>query len=166
MKKAIKGNIEFKETQQFRQPWLWLLMLSPLLFSIGFTLYFATGDSADKRAELVVFVVSVLIHGILISLLFKAKFEIIVTDWAVYYQWRPFMKKYRVISQFDIEDMYVRKSPFLKLGYKRVSLRYGRIHNLGSPKGLQFILKSGRKIFIGSRKISGFERAAAKLIQV
>lgn len=165
MKKEISGNIEFKEEQRFRQPWFWILLISPVLVSIGITVAVGTNSFAKSNDGLIALAIVIPVNLLMLYLFFITKFEIVVTDEAVYYKWLPFNRKYRAIIQSDIEEVYLRKSPVLQIGYKRV-IGYGWVHNLGAAKGLQFVLKSGKKIFISCEKINGFQRAVEKLAPV
>ena len=151
MKKAFKGDIVFKETQQFRQPLIWLLVLSPVLLTIGLAIFTNTDISTQKIDKTIALVIIIVLDMLILFFLYKTTFETIVTDWAVYYRWSPFTRKYRMIMMSDIDKVSIRKSPFLQIGYKRMVWGYGRMHNPGAKEGLQFILKSGRKIFIGSQ---------------
>ena len=165
MKKEISGNIEFKEEQRFRQPWLWVLILMPVLISIGVTAGVSIYSLGKGSEGLLALAVVIPVNLLMLYLFFITKFEIVVTDEAVYYKWLPFNRKYRAIIQSDIGEVYLRKSPVLQVGYKRV-IGYGWVHNLGAAKGLQFVLKSGKKIFISCEKINGFQRAVEKLAPV
>ena len=165
MKKELSGNIEFKEEQRFRQPWFWILLISPVLVSIGITVAVGTNSFAKSNDGLIALAIVIPVNLLMLYLFFITKFEIVVTDEAVYYKWPPFNRKYRAIIQSDIEEVYLRKSPVLQIGYKRV-IGYGWVHNLGAAKGLQFVLKSGKKIFISCEKINGFQRAVEKLAPV
>lgn len=165
MKKEISGNIEFKEEQQFRQPWLWFLIVLPILASIGVTIGVSTDSFGKSNDGLIALAIVIPVNLLMLYLFFITKFEIAVTDEAVYYNWPPFNRKYRLIAKPDIAEVRLRKSPLLQLGYKRV-IGYGRVHNLGAPKGLHFTLKSGKKIFISAEKINGFQNAVEKLAPV
>lgn len=165
MKKELSGNIEFKEEQRFRQPWFWILLISPVLVSIGITVAVGTNSFAKSNDGLIALAIVIPVNLLMLYLFFITKFEIAVTDEAVYYKWLPFNRKYRAIIQSDIGEVYLRKSPVLQVGYKRV-IGYGWVHNLGAAKGLQFVLKSGKKIFISCEKINGFQRAVEKLAPV
>ena len=164
--KQIQGHIDFKENQQFRQAWFWILMISPLLSVIGILIFFASSKDANKVESLVALPIVGALQLVVMYVIYILRFEILVTDVAVYYRWWPFIRKYSRITPAEIEKVNVKKRPFLQIGHKRMVWGYGRVHNLGAPKGLHFILKSGRRIYIGSRKIQGFQRAVEKLIPV
>jgi len=164
--RQIKGNIEFKETQQFRRGWILLLILFPVLLMTGLALSLSTKEEMKSAGAIVPLAVAMAMNLVLFLLYMIARLEIAVTESTVYYRWTPFMKKFKEILLSDVERVYERRSPFLQLGYKRLSLRYGRINNTGTSRGLQFVLKSGRKIFISADKIKGFERALEKIIPV
>jgi hypothetical protein len=165
MIKEIRGNIEFKEEQRFHQPWFWILILSPVLVSIIVTVAMSVNTFEHNNEGLLSLAIVVPVNLLMLYLFFITRFEIVVTDEAVYYKWPPFNRKFRCIARADIFEVRVRKSPLLQLGYKRV-IGYGRVHNLGAAKGLQFVLRSGRKIFISSEKINSFQQAVEKLAPV
>lgn len=161
--KQLKGNIVFKETQRFSQPWIWLLLLSPVLFSIGVTV-FALSQEEGREAWFVIPLVLVLNFAILYGF-YVSRLELVVTDWGIFYRWRPFSRKYRQISRFDIQSAEIRKSPFLRIGSKRMVIGYGHVNQTGTREGIQFRLYSGKKIFIGSEKVKSFYRAVENLVQ-
>lgn len=160
--KQIKGTVVFKETQRFSQTWFWLLLISPIVFSIGVTIFTLVGVK-EKEAWYVLPLVIFLNLGILYGF-FITRLELLVTDWAVYYRWRPFSRRYRQISRFDIREAVIRKSPFLQVGSKRMVIGYGRVQHTGTAEGVQFHLLSGKKIFIGSDKVKSFHRAVENLM--
>jgi len=166
MKKGIKGNIEFKEEQRFRRPLLWLFAMFPLLITIGFIIAVGANTLGEGYDGLIGLVFVIPVNLIVIYFAIITKFEMMVTDEGVYYRWRPFNRQYNMISKPEISEVRLRKSPFLKFGYNKRVIGYGRVHNMGAARGLQFILKSGRKIFISSEKINGFQRAVEKLAPV
>lgn len=165
-KNKIEGVITFKETQQFRQKWFWMLLIFPILLTIGLIILISPETGEDGQAELVISVVVIPVNLIILYCFYITKFETAVTEVGVYYRWYPFIKKYSTISKFDIAEIRIKKSPFLQVGSKTMVWGYGRVHNPGSAKGLHFILKSGKRIFIGSQKIGGFKQAVEKLIPV
>ncbi|MDX1953951.1 MAG: hypothetical protein SFU20_00360 [Chitinophagaceae bacterium] len=160
--KQIKGNIVFKETQRFSQTWFWLLLISPIVMSIGITILALSTDDKKEAWFVVPFVLILnlcILYGFYIT-----RLELIVTDWAVYYRWRPFSRKYRQVSRYDIKEARIRKSPFLQIGSKRMVFGYGHVQHTGTKEGVQFVLHSGKKIFIGSEKVKGFYRAVEALV--
>ncbi len=161
--KQVKGNIIFKETQRFSQAWFWLVLISPILLSIGLTIFAVSGKESNKSWFVLPFVLVInlaILYGFFIT-----RLELLVTDWAVYYRWRPFSKKFRQISRFDILEARVRRSPFLTVGSKRMVIGYGHVQHTGTSEGVQFRLHSGRKIFIGSDKVKSFYRAVEEMMQ-
>ncbi|MDP4264199.1 MAG: hypothetical protein Q8941_16845 [Bacteroidota bacterium] len=161
-KNDIRGNIEFKEVQQMPGGILWIMTGIMFLVVIGLAVGAAAGDKKSKNDILLALAVVLPIHAIIIYIMNIVRFETIVTGEEIYYRWRPFFRKFSVISRGEIATVKVRNSPFLQYGYKRIP-GWGTVHNLSRGKGLQFVLKSGKKYFIGSQKINGFQRAVEKL---
>ncbi|MBI1343754.1 MAG: hypothetical protein GC171_12530 [Terrimonas sp.] len=164
--RQIKGTVQFRETQQFRKPWIGLLLLSPVLVIAGALIFFGYQVKELKPEEMVILAFIIPLNILFLYFVFIVRFETIVTDEAIYFRWWPVMKKYAWIGKQDMARVYERRSPFLRVGYKRFSFGYGRVHHAGSPRGLQFVLKSGRKIFISSGKLKGFTRAVEQLVPV
>lgn len=160
--KQIKGNIVFKETQRFSQTWFWLLLISPILVSIGIIIF--AMESAEKKEAWFVIPFVLILNLVILYGFFVTRLDLIVTDWAVYYRWRPFTRNFRQISRFDIKEARIRKSPFLQVGSKRMVIGYGHVQHSGSKEGVQFVLHSGKKIFIGSEKVKSFYRAVEALV--
>jgi hypothetical protein len=150
------GKILFRETQQFRQVWLWaIIILStlPVLVIISITL------PQDKNMSPggVIAVISLIaaISAINIIALYIIKFETIISDEGLYYRWWPFKKKYTALNWKDVNTVTIKKYPYLKYGY-HIRPNYGRVHNVDGNKGALFKLTSGKQYYIGTQKLKAF----------
>lgn len=150
----------FQETQKFNQ-WPMRLISLGLSAFLLFSLYqwFVAKDAVgnvppdDDIGQLVV--VLVLALTLLLFYLLQLKTEI--DERGVHYKFLPFHFKNKTIPWKDIKECYVRTySPIMEYGGwgYRISLKNGKAFNVSGSKGIQLILKSGKKILIGTQKES------------
>lgn len=157
--KVIKplGKILFREEQQFRQIWLWaIIILStvPALIITSVTL------PQDKKMSVggMIAVISIVAVAALFNLamLYFTKLETIISDAGVYYRWRPFRKKYTALDWKEITALTVKKYPYLKYGYHRRP-GYGKVNNVNGNMGVLFELTDGKRVYIGTQKLNSLQ---------
>ena len=147
----------FSETQRFTQWPIRLASLGILGFLI-FALYRwyvikeAVGNvnADDTTGQLVV--LSVL--GLVILLFFILQLKTEIDEKGIHYRYIPFHFKDHTIPWNDIEKCFVRTySPIMEYGGwgYRISLKRGKAYNVSGSKGIQIVLKSGKKILIGTQ---------------
>ena len=150
----------FKETQKFNQ-WpmrlIYLGLLAFLLFSLyqWFVAKVAVGNVPPGDATGQVVVIVVLLLTLLLFFLLQLKTEI--DERGIHYRFIPFHFRNKTIPWNDITACYVRTySPIMEYGGwgYRISLRNGKAYNVSGNKGIQLVLKSGKKILIGTQKES------------
>ena len=156
-------HILFREEQQFRQNWLWIILIASSITTV--VILFVTLSAEKKPINEMLLSGSLVLLVTLINLaaFYFAQFETIVTTQGINYRWWPFFKKFSTIKWNDINEAAVRKYPYLKIGYHQRK-GFGKVHNVEGGKGIQFVLKNGKKIFIGSQKIPGFQYSIEKSI--
>ena len=136
----------FKEEQSFDQVWVWALLgigtvgvLLPLLL---------TGQGL--WALLLVATIQVL------SMSLMAIFRLYtrIDDEGVHYRMKPFQMKFKTIPWKDIDQIYVRKySPVLEYGGWGIRFGLnGKAFNVSGNKGIQLVLKNGKRILLGTGK--------------
>lgn len=161
----------FREQQQFRQPWLWLLFVcisTPVLVLLGFGLYQQLllgkpfGDHPMSDTGLVLVTAGVLLlHSAVIALFWFARLDVDVTHEAIAIRFRPFHRVPRKIGMHQITDARARK--YSAIGEYggwgiRVGLQ-GRAYNVSGDEGVQLTLADGKRILIGSQKSGELEAA-------
>jgi len=157
------NTILFHEAQEFKRPWLVVLLLIGILLPIGI-LISATLKEQLSSMELVLSLIAVTAFEIPICLFFfLTKFETIVMPEGFGYRWWPLQKKYRVMLKDEIKQIAVRKSPTMTYGYHWI-IGYGWVNNIRGNMGFQVILKSGKKLFIGSQQVEQLKAALEKLL--
>lgn len=156
-------NILFKEEQQFRQIWLWAILIGSFILSVaGILLMAFTGEASDNEIWLMVLII-LPVEICFLSLFYYAKLETIISTSEVQFRWWPVMKKYKVINWQDIKVAQLKKGPLFHRGFSLVP-GYGFVHNISPGKGLQLITKRGKKIFLGTQKPSALQHAIDKAL--
>ncbi|MBS1609191.1 MAG: hypothetical protein JSS70_10615 [Bacteroidetes bacterium] len=160
---GINGKILFTEVQYFRVKWLWILLLSIVIFSIFLPLLLSLVTKAGLKESVLSLLVTVPLEGLMLCLFYIVRLETVVSDDGVYYRWLPFFRRYKFIARNDIETAIAGNGPILSYGFHFV-LGYGWVHNTGPGKGIRFNLIGGKRIFIGTKDIDSFVVAVAKMI--
>ena len=147
------GKILFRETQQFRQVWLWALILAstvPALVITSITLWH--DEKTTLATKFMILGMVVLITGINILMLVIVKLDTVVSDAGVYYRWRPFRTKYIVLNWRDVATVTAKKYPYLSYGFHRRP-GFGKVNNVNGNKGILFELKDGKRVYLGTQKL-------------
>ena len=128
----------YKETQKFRQPWLWVL----LLCSLGVVLY--RWQPAGVAIML----------GIL-GLFWSLALDTQINEAGIAYRWLPVQKRYRHINWADIEQITVRDYAAITEygGWGiRFSLR-GMAHTVSGHHGIELKRKGHKRtLLIGTQR--------------
>jgi len=151
------GKILYRETQQFRQWWLWAIIIISLVPALVITSITLPRDKnlSPGTVALVIGVIALAASVNLLALYF-IRFETIISDEGIYYRWWPLMKKYVVLYWKDVAVVTVKKYPYLKYGY-HIRPGYGKVHNVDGNKGALFELTNGKRVYIGSQKLKSFQ---------
>lgn len=149
------GKLKFEETQKFRQKWTYFIYLL-IVGILGIFIYadiqqIILGHTFGNRPAPDIFlIIATLLLLTMLVLFYQIKFETKINDEGVFFRWVPFKKTY---SQFNWSS--VGKAEIFKYGFVGFSWRltpYGTVYTTGGNTGLRLILKSGRKIILGTQK--------------
>ena len=160
----MKGKIQFKEEQSFKNTWMFFLVIGVSVLALTGTVIplFSNGDS---EAVIALAVTAVVCLGLVILLTFS-KLTMIIDDRSIYYHFPPFVNAEKKLSYHDIDEIFVRKyQPIWEYGgwgYRRRPGK-GKALNVAGNKGLQIITKEGSKILIGTQKPQELEKIIARL---
>ena len=95
-KKTISGNILYREAQQYRQTWIWLLFITGVLVQL--VILFQNRDEISNSVSYNQFlfsVIAVLLFSAIGGLiLYHLELEIIISEDGIFYRWKPFMGNY------------------------------------------------------------------------
>jgi hypothetical protein len=159
----------FKESQKFKQPWIWIIILLCALITIvptGFGLHkqlildekFGNRPMSDNG--LIITFIILLIFYFVIFLIFKlSNLKTEIDKNGIRYKFFPFHLKFHEmqwdsISKYKIIT-YSWLADFGGLGIKYRKGEKGYI--VGGNKGLQIFIKTGKKILIGTQMESEME---------
>jgi len=132
----------FEEKQKFTQWWLWVILLSFPIISVG---------PFDDN-EINVYYVLI---GLAIPLLFYLfELRIKVNNDGLHYQFSPFHLKFHTIKMDEIESFKAMEySPLKEYGGWGIKYGFkGKAYNVSGNKGVKVFLKNGANIMFGSQK--------------
>lgn len=162
-KEQINGKILFTEVQYFRVKWIWVLLLSIVIFSVFLPLLISLVVKQGLRGSALSLLITVPVESLMLYLFYVVRLETIVGGDGLYYRWWPFFRRYNFIARNNIETVITDDGPVLSYGFHFVS-GYGWVHNTGPGKGLRFNLIGGKRIFIGTKDIDSFAASVDKMI--
>jgi hypothetical protein len=157
----FSGNLIFEEKQKYPRWITWLIRGAMLLAVLGMVIGLVTGK--EKREMIIAVIIVIPAAAIVLYLSSNAQLEKIVTSNGLYYRWRPWNKKYRVIEKGNIESIRTRRFPFKNYGFGWFP-GFGFYHNASSGEGLQLTLKNGRNYFFSTGNKASFGAALRQLI--
>ncbi len=161
----------FEENQRFKQVWVWIVLLGVsaiVLYTVPSAIIHQSEENPISTTNAIVLVVSVLFVIGLLALFFFARLTTKINNDVIEITYRPLMLKPKVFRWDEIDEAFVRKYNSL-WEYGGWGIRYswkGRAYNTSGNKGLQLILKSGRKVLIGTQKPEELEAFLKKYIFV
>ena len=146
-------SILFEEKQKFNQWWLWVILLSFPIVSVG---------PFDDN-EINVYYVLI---GLAIPLLFYLfELRIKVNANGLHYQFFPFHLKFHTIKMDKIESFKAMEySPLKEYGGWGIKYGFkGKAYNVSGNKGVKVHLSNKRNILFGSQKYKELEKALKQI---
>jgi len=153
--------MEFKETQNFRQWWLWLLLSPMIIICIVLVVKqllmgMPIGSKPLSNAGVYFFIVFCI--GIILLFLYLRLSTVINTS-GISVIYRPFINRQHKWDEIDRVEIY--NYGFVGYGF-RIS-KHGWIYNVNGNKGLKIHLKSGKHYTIGTQKPEELESVLRSL---
>jgi len=157
--------IDFREVQQFRQPWLWIILFVSLVVAIvvvGYPLAqgTATGKTPGELAALRGALALIVIVGLgLAAGFYFIKLITEIRGEGLYARFVPFVRW--LIPYEDIKSCEARTySPIGEYGGWGIRWgRGGKAYNISGSRGVQLEFKDGKRLLIGSRRADEFAQA-------
>jgi len=150
----------FKESQKFRQWWLWLFLIGSSIIPIA--MYYKQiilgepiGSKPMKDTGLYVMI---LVFILLLVIFWFLELRTHITNETITMKYFPFVN--RKITWNDIESAEVIDYGFVGGWGIRFPTEYGVVYNAQGSKGLAIKLKTGKKILIGTQN----EKELAKVV--
>jgi len=157
-------TIRFREVQQFRQSWIWVLLIFSAATSILLpSILLFAGRNNDKGGGWAITVI-VLIQAINLTLFYIVRLETVVTNKNIYYRWWPFFRKYSCIPVNEIAGVRFEKWSRSSWGYAKTK-QFGKSHTVSGDKGVALEMKDGRKYYIGSQEALTLQTTCEQVMQ-
>jgi hypothetical protein len=165
------SKVYFKEEQKFNQWWIWLIMLllSGLWIWQLVQQIFMGIPFGDNPAHDVVVILIGLFPAFGIFLFRTLTLETNIDETGVFYRFRPFQRKPKVIKKEDISRFEVKKySPIMDYGGWGIRLgtsKKGNAYNVNGNMGVLFEFKNGKKFMLGTQNPESIKSALNKLLK-
>lgn len=143
---------EFKEEQKFNQWWLWLiLILMGVLPLIGIYKQLILGEKLgdNPMSDISLLIFSIIMFS-LVGLFLIMKLKTSIDKNGINMHFFPFIKK--SVDWQQIKNVKVVNYGFVGGWGIRLWTKYGTVYNVKGDKGLEIVLKSGKKFLIGTQK--------------
>ena len=158
-------DILFEETQQFRQWWLWLILL--LLMGDVVWQFFQIIEHPDKAGfnEILGPAIITILPLAIVVLIGFCKLETKITASGIYVKFNPIHRKFRFYDWQEIAKVYVRKyRPITEYGGWGIrGWGSNRALNISGNIGLQLLLKNGNRLLIGTRQPEQLNQILAQI---
>ena len=152
---------EFRESQQFRQWWLWLL-LSPVIFItiyvVIYQLFLGVPVGSNPMPDIGVYILVLFTSG-LIFLLLYLRLDTLISKSGIEMRYRPFLHKKHSWEEIERVELY--DYGFVGYGF-RWWPKHGWIYNVSGSKGIKIYLQSGKYYTIGTQKPNELEAVISK----
>nr|AIA11187.1 Unknown Function [uncultured bacterium] len=154
----MNDDILFEEKQQFKQIWLWVLLLGiNCIFLYGVFKQVIVGQRFGNHPLSNMSILVVTFLTLLLTLLFVfLRLETQIRMDGVYVRFFPFHVKFKKYYWSVISQSFVRKySPIREYGGWGVRwspFGKGRAYNVSGNMGIQIVFNSGSALLIGTRK--------------
>jgi hypothetical protein len=146
----------FRETQQFRQKWLWILII---IIAIGLAWPLITQFSGGKTAQQMPLYVTILIAIIPIAMIifmYVLKLDTEIMEDGIQFSFSPVVGK-KLLPWKEVDTVFIRKyNAIMEYGgwgiRNNMGKMKGRALSVSGDMGIQLIMKDGKRLLIGTRK--------------
>jgi hypothetical protein len=163
---AVAGDgVLFSERQRFLQTWVWALVMVVVIGVWAMALMQFVFDRPEdpSLANDIIVIVAWALAGVGIPVLFLVmRLETEVRGDGLYVRFFPFHLNPRKFAWADIAESRARRYDALR-EYGGWGIRWGkggRAYNISGDRGLQLVLKDGKRWLIGSQKADELAAAA------
>ena len=167
---AEKNNITFYEEQQFRQTWVWIILIIPtiILWYIAIQELIFGNPVGNSNASKEMIFAFWLGFGILFPLFFyKLKLITQVRRNGLYIRFAPVHFSFKKIQLDNLKRHYVRT--YNPIGeYGGWGIKYGskgKVYNVSGDRGMQLEFIDRKNILIGSRKPEQLDSAIGQYLK-
>ncbi len=166
-----ESNTTFHEEQQFRQTWVWIILIVPtiILWYIAIQeLIFGNivGNSNASKEMIFVFWLG---FGVLFPLFFyKLKLITQVRQDGLYIKFAPVHFSFKKIQLDDLKRHYVRTyDPIGEYGGWGIKYgKTGKVYNVSGDRGVQLEFTNKKSLLIGSQKPEQLDSAIERYLKI
>jgi len=164
------SKVYFNEEQHFNQWWIWLILIllsGFWIWQLVQQIFMGVPFGDNPAPDFVVILLG--LFPVMAILLFRfLTLETKIDESGVYYRFKPFQKKYKVIKPEDIADVEVKKyHPVMDYGgwgIRYGMTRKGNAYNVSGNMGALFELRNGKKFMLGTQNPEAIRSALRKLM--
>lgn len=155
----------FKEKQNFRKKFTFILLIAICLFSV-YTAFNYAMEHVNDEINLLQFFTLLLPIGVAF-LIGNMSLSTRIDDQGIQYRFFPFHLSYRKVRWSELEKCFIREyNPITEYGgwgYRiSFSRKKGTAHSVNGNIGLQLEMKDGKKILLGTQKKAEMEQTIGK----
>ncbi|UCF43902.1 MAG: hypothetical protein JSV99_02975 [Planctomycetota bacterium] len=165
-------DVIFREVQRFSLWLRWMITISMVLAIVIDCVALQKKSSQQAPPDILPTILLIAVGILLpiaVSVLFwLLKLETEVRTDGLYIRFFPFHIQYKKFTAEDLSEYYARTyRPILEYGGWgiRCGWRGGRAYNVSGNKGVQLVLKNGKRLLIGSQKAEELADALGSLTQ-
>ena len=158
------AGIHFKESQKINLGWKWIFFIGLYVLML-WALVEQFSEESDIGA-IISIVFSLIILVVFNVIVIIMKLETYIDETKISYQYKPFHIKPREVLWSEVSEFYTRDyKPIREYGGHGIQrrIRKGRAFTVSGNKGLQLILKDGRKILLGTNKPKELQMVIEKI---
>jgi hypothetical protein len=168
----MENEILFKESQRFKQWWIWLILIGVNgLFVVGIIMQVFLeqqfGNNPMSNTALIILTGVFLLFTIL---MLRFKLETIIKQDGIYVRFFPFHIQFKHYKWDDLTKVYVRHySPLKEYGGWGIRIGLsgkGTAFNISGNKGLQLEMVNNKKLLIGTNKPEQLTETLTKMGQI
>jgi len=152
----MNNKILFTENQQFRQVWLWVILIGVNTITIIGAYRHISGGKAFGSPFITGNIFTLVLILLVTALIFIVRLETTIKQDGIYIRFYPFHIKEKKYTWDTVAEASVRKySPILEYGgwgIRRGMSGKGSAYNISGNMGIQLLFKSGEKLLIGTQK--------------
>jgi hypothetical protein len=156
-------NILFHETQRFRQPWLWLLLLGGFgVITWGVIQQVILGDPwGDNPAPDGVLIGTWLLHILLIAFIWMIRLEVRISTERIRYRFYPLHGRFREVFWEEVRQAGHRQyRPILEYGGWGIRWGFrGKAFNIAGREGLQLVFIDDSRLLLGTQQPEAIKEA-------
>jgi hypothetical protein len=158
----MEEKVLFTEKQKFTQWWIWLIIgISFFILGYLFIKEINNTGSLSESKRIGEMIAGLIVVAVIFLLFFSINLKTTITNLGIKFTYFPFILKTKTYLWQDVDQVYTRKySPIWEYGGwgLRYGFKNGVAYNVSGNNGIQIVLKNGKKVLIGTRKMEEANR--------